>query len=147
MFDITQHSSFVIGVLNLLHLDDLCLLEHFDSVESLVVLRLDQMDSSEATSSERPQYVKVAQRILALCDASNASLVLVVDALLMLLLLLYRLLLILWLLLLLLLLILQLPRLLLRLHCRLWVSLLLLLLHTGRVGSGASTWRMADLST
>ena len=69
MLDIGQHAALVIGVLDLLHLDHLCLFKHLDSVEPLVVLRLDQMNSPEATSTERSQNLKVAQRILALGHA------------------------------------------------------------------------------
>mgnify|MGYP000869324154 CR=1 FL=1 len=69
MLDICQHSSLVVGVLDLLHLDYLGLLEHLDCVETLVVLRLDQMDSAEATSSKCPQDIEITQRVLALGDA------------------------------------------------------------------------------
>lgn len=69
MLDIAQHASLVVGVLDLLHLDDLSLLEHLDGIEPLVMLRLDQMNSPEATSTEGPQNIEVAQRVLALGDA------------------------------------------------------------------------------
>lgn len=73
MLDIAQHASLVVGVLNLLHLDDLSLLEHLDGIEPLVMLRLDQMNSPEATSTEGPQNIKVTQRVLALGDARLRS--------------------------------------------------------------------------
>lgn len=69
MFDVTQHAALVIGVLHLLHLDHLGLLEHLDSVKPLVVLRLDQMNSPEATSAKRSQNLEITQRVLALGDA------------------------------------------------------------------------------
>ena len=40
MFDPLEHTALVIGVFDLLHLDDLALLEHLDSVETLIVLGL-----------------------------------------------------------------------------------------------------------
>ena len=87
VFDIAQHSPFVIRMLDLLHLNHLGLLQYLDGIEPLVVLRLHQMDSPEATSAERPQYVEVTQRVLALGDAglrADASLMLVMHLLMLL---------------------------------------------------------------
>lgn len=69
MLDVAQHAALVVCVLDLLHLDHLRLLEHFDSIEALVVLGLDQVNAAEATGAERSQDLKVAERILALGDA------------------------------------------------------------------------------
>lgn len=71
MLDIAEHATLIIGVLNLLHLDDLSLLQHLDSIKSRVMLRLNKVDSSEATSTERPQDIEIAQRVLALGDAER----------------------------------------------------------------------------
>lgn len=69
MLDVAQHAAFVVCVLDLLHLNHLRLFEHFDGVEALVVLGLDQVNATEATGAERSQDLKVAQRVLALGDA------------------------------------------------------------------------------
>ena len=52
MLDVTEHASLVVGVFHLLHLDDLNLLEHLDSIESRVVFRLDQVYSTETTGAK-----------------------------------------------------------------------------------------------
>lgn len=66
MFDLLKHFAFVIGMFYLLHLHDLLLLEDFDSIESLIVLRLDQMHTPEASSSKSPLNFEVRQRIFPL---------------------------------------------------------------------------------
>lgn len=40
MLYIAEHTPFIVGMLNLLHLDNLGLLEHLDGIKPLVVLRL-----------------------------------------------------------------------------------------------------------
>ena len=69
MLDVAQHAALVVCVLDLLHLDDLRLLEHLDGVEALVVLGLDQVNAAETTGAQRPQNLKIAERVLALGDA------------------------------------------------------------------------------
>lgn len=51
MLDTGKHASLVVGMLHLLHLDDLCFLEDLDSVEALIVLGLDKMDPTETACS------------------------------------------------------------------------------------------------
>jgi len=69
VLDLLQHAPFVIGVLDLLHLDHLGLLQHLDGVEALIVLGLDQMDSAKAAGAEGALDGEVGQRVLSLCDA------------------------------------------------------------------------------
>ena len=69
MLDLLQHAALVVGVLDLLHLDDLRLLEHLDGVEALVVLGLDEVHASKAARAEGALDGEVAQRVLALGDA------------------------------------------------------------------------------
>lgn len=69
MLDLLQHAALVVGVLDLLHLDDLGLFEHLDGIEALVVLGLDEMDAAEAARAEGALDGEVGQRVLALCDA------------------------------------------------------------------------------
>lgn len=69
MLDLLQHPAFVIGVLDLLHLDDLGFFQHLDGVEALVVLGLDQVDSAKAAGAEGALDGEVGQRVLSLCDA------------------------------------------------------------------------------
>lgn len=69
VLDLLQHAALVVGVLDLLHLDDLGLFEHLDGVEALVVLALDEVDAAEAAGAEGALDGEVGQRVLALCDA------------------------------------------------------------------------------
>jgi hypothetical protein len=68
VLDLLQHAALVVGVLDLLHLDDLGLLEHFDGVEALVVLALDEVHATEAAGAEGALDLKVGERVLALGD-------------------------------------------------------------------------------
>lgn len=69
VLDLLQHATLVVGVLDLLHLDDLRLLQHLDGIEALVVLALHEMHTPEAASAERALDGEVGQRVLALGDA------------------------------------------------------------------------------
>jgi len=66
MLDFLEHSPLIIGMFHLLHLDHLLLFQHFHGIKSLIVLRLDQMHSSKASSTQRPKYLEVSQRVFAL---------------------------------------------------------------------------------
>lgn len=61
MLDIAEHSALVIGMLDLLHLDDLRLFQDLDGVETLVVLGLDEVNSAETTGAEGSEDIKVGQ--------------------------------------------------------------------------------------
>lgn len=65
MLDTLQHAPLIIGVLDLLHFDDLRLLQHLHGVEPIVMSRLHQMHPSEAARAQRPLQDKVVQRVLA----------------------------------------------------------------------------------
>lgn len=67
VFDAGEHAPLVVGVLDLLHLDNLSLFQHLDGVEALVVLGLDEVHTAEAARAERSLKVEVAQGIFALC--------------------------------------------------------------------------------
>lgn len=54
MLDFLQHATLIVGVFDLLHLDDLGLFEHFDGIEALIVLGLHQMYTTKTTRTERP---------------------------------------------------------------------------------------------
>jgi len=69
VLDLLQHAAFVVCMLDLLHFDDLGLLQHLDGVETLVVLGLHKVHTPEATGAEGALDGKVLQRVLALCDA------------------------------------------------------------------------------
>jgi hypothetical protein len=84
VLDLGEHPPFVVGVLDLLHLHNLRLLQHLDGVEPLVMPRLNQVNATKTTCPERPQYLKVGERIFSLGRARLA----VLDLLLLLLLLL-----------------------------------------------------------
>jgi hypothetical protein len=66
VLDLAQHFALVVGVLDLLHLDHLRLLEHLDGVKPVVVPRLHQMYPAEAARTQRPQQLKVRQRVFSL---------------------------------------------------------------------------------
>ena len=51
MLDFLEHSSLIIRMFHLLHLHHLLLFQHFDGIESLIMLRLDQMHPPKATSA------------------------------------------------------------------------------------------------
>lgn len=67
MLDFCQHAPLVVGVLHLLHLDDLRLLQYLDSVESLIVLGLDHVHATKTSGTERAFEVKVLQMVFAFC--------------------------------------------------------------------------------
>jgi hypothetical protein len=62
-----QHSTLVVGVLDLLHLDHLGLLQHLDGIEALVVLGLHEMHSSKAASAQGSLDLEVGEGVFALC--------------------------------------------------------------------------------
>lgn len=51
MLDFLEHSPLIIRMFHLLHLDHLLLLQYFDGIESLIMLRLDEMDPPKASSA------------------------------------------------------------------------------------------------
>lgn len=73
MLDFLQHATLVIGVLDLLHLDNLLLLQYLDGIEALVVLGLNQVHASETASSQSAVDGKVLQCVLALCLAHGVG--------------------------------------------------------------------------
>ena len=68
VLDLLQHAALVVCVLDLLHLDHLRLLEHFDGVEALVVLGLHEVHAAEAAGAEGALDLEVGERVLALGD-------------------------------------------------------------------------------
>lgn len=69
MLDLLQHLALIIRVLDLLHLDDLRLLQHLDGIVSLIMLGLHQMHTSKTSSSKSSLDIEVGQIVLALCSA------------------------------------------------------------------------------
>lgn len=67
VFDLLQHPPLVVGVLDLLHLDHLALFKDLDGIETLIMLGLDQMDSSETSGTQGTLDSKIDQRVFALC--------------------------------------------------------------------------------
>nr|POE79525.1 hypothetical protein CFP56_07590 [Quercus suber] len=61
-----EHSSFVIGVLDLLHLHHLRLLQHLYCIEAVVVLALNQVYPAERSCTKRPLDLEVLKRIFPL---------------------------------------------------------------------------------
>jgi len=66
MFHFLQHAPLVIGVFDLLHFHHLGLLEHFDSIETLVVLGLDQMNPTEAACPKCALNGEISERVFPL---------------------------------------------------------------------------------
>lgn len=66
VLDLLEHPPLIIGVLNLLHLDDLGLFQHLHSVETLVVLGLHKVDSAEAAGTECPADCEIGEGVFAL---------------------------------------------------------------------------------
>jgi len=66
MFDFCQHPPLIVSVLNLLHLDNLLLLQHLDGIETLVMLRLRHVYTTETTSSQCSANLKVGNGVFAL---------------------------------------------------------------------------------
>ena len=64
MLHFLEHSPFIVGVLDLLHLDDLLLFEHFHRIIPMVVIRLYQVHSAEAPGPQRPLQSEVGQGVL-----------------------------------------------------------------------------------
>lgn len=73
MLDLLQHTTLVVGVLDLLHLDNLLLFEDLDSIEALIVLGLDEMDTSKTAGTQSAVDGKVGQGVLALCLAHRVG--------------------------------------------------------------------------
>jgi hypothetical protein len=69
VLDLLQHAALVVSVLDLLHLDDLGLLQHLDGVEALVVLALHEVHAPKAAGAQRALDLEVGERVLALGDA------------------------------------------------------------------------------
>lgn len=69
MANAIQHAALVVCVLDLLHLDHLGLLQDLHGIEAVVVLRLHQVDSTEAPRAQRALELEVLLRVLALCNA------------------------------------------------------------------------------
>lgn len=67
MFDLLQHPALIVGVFDLLHLDNLSLFQDLDGIEALVVLGLDQVHSAEASSAQGPADGEVSEGVFALC--------------------------------------------------------------------------------
>lgn len=61
-----QHLSLVVGMLDLLHLDNLGFLQHLDGIKAAVVFRPDQVDATETASAQCPFEIKVPQGVFAL---------------------------------------------------------------------------------
>lgn len=61
-----QHAALVVGVLDLLHLDNLSLFEHLDGIETLVMLGLYQVDTAETAGTQRAVDGEVIECVLAL---------------------------------------------------------------------------------
>ena len=66
MLDLLQHLPLIICMLDLLHLDHLLFLQDLDSIETLVMLGLDQVNPAKTSSAQCPLYLKVPQRIFSL---------------------------------------------------------------------------------
>jgi hypothetical protein len=64
-----QHATFIICVFDLLHFDHLRLLQHLHRIEAMVVIRLHQVNTTEAPRSQGALELKVLLGIFALCDA------------------------------------------------------------------------------
>lgn len=73
MLDPLEHRPLIVCMLDLLELDNLGLLEDFDSVESLVVYRLNEMNSAETARPQRAVDGKVAEGVFALQLALRGS--------------------------------------------------------------------------
>ena len=58
-----QHEMLVIGMLDLLHLDNVLLAQHLDRVAALVVLRAHKVHTTERAGAYRAQHFKVAQLV------------------------------------------------------------------------------------
>lgn len=74
MLDLLEHATFVVCVLDLLHLDNLSLFEHLYGVETLIVLGLDEMHAAKAAGAESALYGKVLEGVFALCRAHGVGL-------------------------------------------------------------------------
>lgn len=69
MADAVEHAPFVVGVLDLLHLDNLGLLQHLHSIEAVVMLRLNEMHTAEAPGAQGALQEEVLLGIFALGGA------------------------------------------------------------------------------
>lgn len=67
MSNSAQHPPLVVRVLDLLHLDHLRLLQHLDSIVSVIMSRLHEMNTAEAAGSQCPLKAEVVQGVLPLC--------------------------------------------------------------------------------
>jgi hypothetical protein len=58
-----EHLTFRVGVLDLLHLDNALLRENLDRIRAVVVLRTDEMDTTEGTGTEGADEGEVAESV------------------------------------------------------------------------------------
>jgi hypothetical protein len=65
MPDTIQHTSLVVGVLDLFHLDHLGLFQHLHGVETMIVFGLDEVNATEATGTESALQREILLRVLA----------------------------------------------------------------------------------
>jgi len=66
VFYFLQHLPLIVGVFDLFHFDHLSFLQNLDRIEAQIVSRLNQMDTTEASSTQGPLQHKVTQRVFAL---------------------------------------------------------------------------------
>lgn len=66
MLDPLQHLSLIIGVFNLLHLDDLRLLQDLDGIVALVVLGLHEMYTTKRARAQCSLNGEVGERVFPL---------------------------------------------------------------------------------
>lgn len=72
MLHFLQHPALVIGMLDLLHLDDLLLLENLDRIESLIVLGLHKVYTTKTSRAQCSQYFEVSQGVFAFGLTDNS---------------------------------------------------------------------------
>lgn len=72
MLDSLEHFPLIVGVFDLLHLDDLLLFQDLDGIETLVMLGLDQVNSTEGTCAQSSLHGEVCEGVFALCLPCSA---------------------------------------------------------------------------
>ena len=65
MLDPCQHPPLIVGMLDLFHFDNLLLLQYLNSIEALIVFRLNHMDPAKAARTQCSLEVEVLQMVFA----------------------------------------------------------------------------------
>lgn len=66
MLNALKHLALIVGMFNLLHLNNLLLLQNLDGIEAHVMFRLDEVNTPKATGTKSTVDIEISQSVFAL---------------------------------------------------------------------------------